>query len=44
VRSGFSTAAALREHFARRVATTPTAYRRAFRLAGPGADQPEQRA
>ena len=37
VRSGFSTAAALREHFARRVATTPTAYRRAFRLAAPAA-------
>jgi AraC family transcriptional activator FtrA len=35
IRSGFSTAAALREHFARRVATTPTAYRRAFRLATP---------
>ncbi|MEP7023775.1 MAG: helix-turn-helix domain-containing protein [Actinomycetota bacterium] len=30
-RSGFTTPAALREHFARRVATTPTAYRRAFR-------------
>jgi transcriptional regulator GlxA family with amidase domain len=37
VRSGFSTAAALRDHFARRVATTPTAYRRAFRLAAPAA-------
>jgi len=37
VRSGFSTAAALREHFARRVSTTPTAYRRAFRLAAPAA-------
>jgi transcriptional regulator GlxA family with amidase domain len=31
VRSGFSTAAAMREHFSRQVATTPTAYRRAFR-------------
>jgi AraC family transcriptional activator FtrA len=30
-RSGFSTPAALREHFSRQVATTPTAYRRAFR-------------
>jgi AraC family transcriptional activator FtrA len=30
-RSGFSTPAAMREHFSRQVATTPTAYRRAFR-------------
>ena len=29
--SGFSTPAAMREHFSRQVATTPTAYRRAFR-------------
>lgn len=31
VRSGFSTPAAMREHFSRQVATTPTAYRRTFR-------------
>ena len=30
-RSGFGTAASLREHFRRATATTPTAYRRAFR-------------
>ena len=30
-RSGFGSAATLREHFARRLATTPTAYRRSFR-------------
>jgi AraC family transcriptional activator FtrA len=30
-RSGFGTAASLREHFARATATTPTAYRRSFR-------------
>jgi AraC family transcriptional activator FtrA len=30
-RSGFSTPAGMREHFSRQVATTPTAYRRAFR-------------
>jgi transcriptional regulator GlxA family with amidase domain len=30
-RCGFGTAASLREHFARATATTPTAYRRAFR-------------
>ena len=30
-RSGFGTATTLREHFARAVHTTPTAYRRAFR-------------
>lgn len=30
-RSGFASAATLRTHFARRLATTPTAYRRAFR-------------
>ena len=30
-RSGFTTPAAMREHFSRQVATTPTAYRRAFR-------------
>ena len=30
-RAGFGTAASLREHFARATATTPTAYRRAFR-------------
>ncbi len=29
--SGFGSAASLREHFARRIRTTPTAYRRAFR-------------
>lgn len=31
-RSGFGTAASLRDHFRRATATTPTAYRRAFRL------------
>ena len=30
-RSGFGTATTLREHFARAVHSTPTAYRRAFR-------------
>jgi transcriptional regulator GlxA family with amidase domain len=30
-RCGFGSAASLREHFARATATTPTAYRRAFR-------------
>ena len=34
-RSGFGTATTLREHFARAVRTTPTAYRRAFRAAAP---------
>lgn len=34
--AGFGSAASLREHFARRARTTPTAYRRAFR--GRGAD------
>ncbi|HKB51494.1 MAG TPA: helix-turn-helix domain-containing protein [Solirubrobacterales bacterium] len=38
--AGFGTAASLREHFRRATATTPTAYRRAFRpvqaLSGPG--------
>ncbi len=32
-RSGFGTAASLRDHFRRITATTPTAYRRSFRLA-----------
>jgi transcriptional regulator GlxA family with amidase domain len=32
-RAGFGTAASLREHFRRATATTPSAYRRAFRLA-----------
>src|SRR3954452_1539157 len=32
-RAGFGSAASLREHFARATATTPTAYRRAFRVA-----------
>jgi transcriptional regulator GlxA family with amidase domain len=36
-RSGFGTATTLREHFARAVRTTPTAYRRAFRSAAPRA-------
>jgi AraC family transcriptional activator FtrA len=36
-RSGFGTATTLREHFARAVRTTPTAYRRAFRAAAPRA-------
>jgi transcriptional regulator GlxA family with amidase domain len=31
VRSGFGSAATLRAHFARRLSTTPTAYRRNFR-------------
>jgi transcriptional regulator GlxA family with amidase domain len=31
---GFGTAASLRDHFRRATATTPTAYRRSFRLAG----------
>jgi AraC family transcriptional regulator, transcriptional activator FtrA len=35
VRSGFGTATTLREHFARAVHTTPTAYRRAFRAVAP---------
>ena len=34
-RSGFGTATTLREHFARAVHTTPTAYRRAFSAAAP---------
>lgn len=34
-RSGFGTATTLREHFARAVHSTPTAYRRAFRTAAP---------
>lgn len=34
-RSGFGTATTLREHFARAMRTTPTAYRRAFRTAAP---------
>jgi transcriptional regulator GlxA family with amidase domain len=33
-RSGFGTAASLREHFRRATATTPSAYRRSFRLPG----------
>jgi len=32
-RAGFGTAVALRQHFARALATSPTAYRRAFRHA-----------
>ena len=32
-RCGFATTTSLREHFARRLATTPSAYRRAFRTA-----------
>ena len=32
-RSGFGSAASLRQHLRRRAATTPTAYRRAFRAA-----------
>jgi len=36
-RSGFGTAASLREHFRRATATTPTAYRRAFRPEPPSA-------
>jgi transcriptional regulator GlxA family with amidase domain len=32
-RAGFGTATALRQHFARALATSPTAYRRAFRAA-----------
>jgi transcriptional regulator GlxA family with amidase domain len=36
-RSGFGTAASLREHFRRATATTPTAYRRAFRPQPAGA-------
>jgi AraC family transcriptional activator FtrA len=35
-RSGFGTAAALRQHFARAVATSPTAYRRTFRASPAG--------
>jgi transcriptional regulator GlxA family with amidase domain len=35
---GFGTSASLREHFARRAHTTPTAYRRAFHSA-PAAEQ-----
>jgi transcriptional regulator GlxA family with amidase domain len=31
VRTGFGSATTLRTHFGRRLATTPTAYRRAFR-------------
>jgi len=34
-RCGFGTAASLREHFRRATATTPTAYRRSFRVAAP---------
>jgi transcriptional regulator GlxA family with amidase domain len=30
-RAGFGTAVAMRQHFARAVSTSPTAYRRAFR-------------
>ncbi len=33
-RAGFGTAAGLRQHFARALATSPTAYRRAFRGSG----------
>jgi AraC family transcriptional activator FtrA len=33
-RTGFGSAATLRTHFARRLATTPTAYRRSFRAPG----------
>jgi transcriptional regulator GlxA family with amidase domain len=33
--AGFGTAASLREHFRRATATTPTAYRRSFRVARP---------
>jgi AraC family transcriptional activator FtrA len=33
-RTGFGSAATLRTHFARRLATTPTAYRRSFRVRG----------
>ena len=33
-RAGFGTAASLRDHFRRATATTPTSYRRAFRLGG----------
>ncbi len=36
-RSGFGTAASLREHFRRATATTPTAYRRSFRPASAAA-------
>lgn len=36
-RAGFGTAASLREHFRRATATTPTAYRRSFRLASSAA-------
>ena len=36
-RSGFGTAASLREHFRRATATTPTAYRRTFRPEPPSA-------
>jgi transcriptional regulator GlxA family with amidase domain len=32
-RSGFGSAATLRTHFARRLGTTPTSYRRSFRAA-----------
>ncbi len=35
-RAGFGTATSLREHFRRATATTPTAYRRAFRPNSPG--------
>ncbi len=35
-RAGFGTAASLREHFRRHTATTPSAYRRAFRATGVG--------
>ena len=36
-RTGFGSAATLRTHFGRRVATTPTAYRRTFRAQPPAA-------
>jgi AraC family transcriptional activator FtrA len=36
-RSGFGSAATLRAHFARRLSTTPTAYRRSFRGLNPAA-------
>nr|WP_282600112.1 helix-turn-helix domain-containing protein [Patulibacter sp. SYSU D01012] len=39
-RSGFGSAASLRQHLARRARTTPTAYRRTFRAA-PDAAAPE---
>ena len=36
-RSGFGSAPSLREHFRRATSTTPSAYRRAFRVGAPGA-------